>query len=148
MSSAKLAAVLSRPQCVKMSFWTDTLYCNSPTLARHDDAIKWKHYPFYWPFLWGIHRPTVNSPHKGEWSGALMLSLICASTNSWANNGEAGVLRHHCAHYHVIVMGFNTDSGTITPMPLKKPRTIWVNHIFSPSIIMRLKQNKAQHNRL
>ena len=23
----------------------------------HDDVIKWKHFPSYWPFLWGIHRP-------------------------------------------------------------------------------------------
>ena len=25
-----------------------------PTL--HDDVIKWKHFPRYWPFVWGIHR--------------------------------------------------------------------------------------------
>ena len=23
----------------------------------HDDVIKWKHFPRYWPFLRGIHRP-------------------------------------------------------------------------------------------
>ena len=34
---------------------------------RHDDVIKWKHFPRYWPFVWGIHRFTVNSPHKGQW---------------------------------------------------------------------------------
>ena len=22
----------------------------------HDDVIKWKHFPHYWPFVWGIHR--------------------------------------------------------------------------------------------
>ena len=22
----------------------------------HDDVIKWKHFPRYWPFVWGIHR--------------------------------------------------------------------------------------------
>ena len=31
----------------------------------HDDAIKWKHFPRYWPFVRGIHRSPVNSPHKG-----------------------------------------------------------------------------------
>ena len=30
----------------------------------------------------------VNSPHKGQWCGALMFSLICAWTNDWANNQE------------------------------------------------------------
>ena len=28
----------------------------------------------YWPFVWGIHRLPVNSPHKGQWRGALMFS--------------------------------------------------------------------------
>ena len=44
---------------------------------HHDDVIKWKHFPRYWPFVRGIHRSPVNSPHKGQWRGALMFSLIC-----------------------------------------------------------------------
>ena len=40
---------------------------------EHDDVIKWKHFPRYWPFVRGIHRSPVNSPHKGQWCGALML---------------------------------------------------------------------------
>ena len=69
-----------------------------------DDVIKWKHFPRYWPFVRGIHRWPVNSPHKGQWRGALMFSLICAWTNSWANNGHASDLRRHRAHYEVISM--------------------------------------------
>ena len=46
--------------------------------ACYDDVIKWKHFPRYWPFVRGIHRSPVNSPHKGQWRGALMFSLICA----------------------------------------------------------------------
>ena len=41
--------------------------------ADHNDAIKWKHFPRYWSFMRGIHRPPMNSPHKGLWSGAFML---------------------------------------------------------------------------
>ena len=44
---------------------------------NHDDVIKWKHFPRYWPFVRGIHRTPVNSPHKDQWRGALMFSLIC-----------------------------------------------------------------------
>ena len=44
----------------------------------HDDVINWKHCPRYWPFVRGIHRSPVNSPHKGQWRGVLMFSLICA----------------------------------------------------------------------
>ena len=69
----------------------------------HDDIIKWKHFPRYWPFLWDIHRWLVKSPHKGQWRGALMFSLNCAWINGWVHNGEAGDLRRHRAHYHVMV---------------------------------------------
>ena len=40
------------------------------------------------PFVRGIHRSPVNSPHKSQWRGAMMFSLICAlnkrlSNQSW-----------------------------------------------------------------
>ena len=46
----------------------------------------------------------VNSPHKGQWRGALMFTLICVWINGWVNNGEAGDLRRHRVHYDAIVM--------------------------------------------
>ena len=52
---------------------------------RHEDVIKWKHFPRYWPFLRGIHRSPVNSSHKGQWRGALMFSLIWAWKDGWVN---------------------------------------------------------------
>ena len=70
----------------------------------HDDAIKWKHFLRYWPFVRGIHRSPVNSSHKGQWRGALMFSLICVWINDWVNNREAGDLRRHRGHYDVTVM--------------------------------------------
>ena len=73
-------------------------------LHMHDDVIKWKHFPRYLPFVQGIHRSPVNSPHKDQWRGALMCSLICAWINGWVNNREAGDLRRHCTYNDVIVM--------------------------------------------
>ena len=70
----------------------------------HDDVIKWKHFPRYWLYVRGIHRSPVNSPHKGQWRGALTFSLISAWLNGWVNNRKAGALRSHRAHYDVIVM--------------------------------------------
>ena len=80
------------------------LWMNLEYSGRPDDVIKWKHFPCYWPFVRGIHRSPVNSPHKGQWRGALMFSLICAWINAWVNNHEAGDLRRHHAHYNVTVM--------------------------------------------
>ena len=58
----------------------------------------------------------VNSPHKGQWQGALMLSLICAWINGWVNNREAGDLRRHRAHYDVTVLVY--DRIIIITMPI------------------------------
>ena len=46
----------------------------------------------------------VNSPHKGQWRGALKFSMVCARINGWVNNHEADDLRRHRAHYDVNVM--------------------------------------------
>ena len=92
--------ILHKPINVKL-----VLLCIQCLRQRtHDDVIKWKHFPRNWPFVWGIHRSPVNSPHKGQWRGALMFSLICVWINDWVNNREAGDVRRYCAHYDVNVM--------------------------------------------
>ena len=79
--------------------------CRWLNMHTHDDVIKWKHFPRYWSFVRGIQRSPVNSPHKGQWRGALMFTLICARINAWVNNREAGDLRRYRTHSDVIVMG-------------------------------------------
>ena len=71
---------------------------------NHDDAIKWRYFSYYWIFVQGIHRSPVNSPHKGQWRGALMFCLIWAWINGWVNSRKADDLRHHCAYCDVTVM--------------------------------------------
>ena len=90
----------------------------------HDDVIKWKHFPRYWPFVRGVHRLLVNSLHKGQWRGALMFSLVCAWINGWVNNGEASGLKRHPAHYDVTVRYF-ISAGTI--VPAEQPRSLCVS---------------------
>ena len=79
-----------------------------------DGVIKWKHLPRYWPFVRGIHRSPVNSPHKGQWRRALMFSLICVWINDWVNDRETGGLRQYCTHYDVIVMIKKDDCCKMT----------------------------------
>ena len=74
----------------------------------HADVIKWNHFPRYWPFVRGVHRSPVNTPHKGQWRRAVMFSLICVWINDWVNNPEAGDLRRYRAHYDVIAMPTST----------------------------------------
>ena len=92
---------------LKLTLYEDSSVCGSMrrhrSLKSHEDVIKWKHFPRYWPFVRGILRSPVNSRHKGQWRGALMFSLICAWINDRANNREVGDLRRHHAHYDVTV---------------------------------------------
>ena len=81
---------------------------------HHNDVIKWKHFPRYWPFVRGIHQSPVNSPHKGQWRRALMFSLICVWINGWVNNPEAGDLRRYRAHYDVTVMSWFFKNNQLT----------------------------------
>ena len=74
----------------------------------HDDVIKWSHSPRHWPFVRWIHRSPVNSPQKGQWSGALEFFFICAWTYSSVNNWDTGNLRCQRSHYDVIIMPTNT----------------------------------------
>ena len=68
---------------------------------RQRDITWWRHQIFRWPCVRGIQRSPVSFPHKVQWRGALIFSLICAWTNSLANNRDTGDLRRHCAHYDV-----------------------------------------------
>ena len=98
------------------SFIQSTACCLHTVPNTHYDVIKWKHFPRYWPFVRGIHRSPVNSPHKGQWRGALMFTLICARLNGWVNNREAGDLRRHRAHYDVI--GMDADMSPMGTHPI------------------------------
>ena len=68
--------------------------------TNHDDVIKWKHFPSYWPFVRGIPRGPVNSPHKGQWHGALMFSLnkrlSKQSWGWWFETLSRPLLWRHC----------------------------------------------------
>ena len=80
------------------------LYLLLHPINIHDDVIKCKHFLCYWPFVREIHRSPVNSPHQGQWRGALMFSLSCVWINGWVNNCEAGELRRNRFHYDVSVL--------------------------------------------
>ena len=93
--------------CGQIRVWWHILTC-SVTEPSCSHPTWWRHqmetFPCYWPFVWGIHRSSVNSPHKGQWRGALVFSLICVRLKGWINNREAGDLRRYHVHYDVTVM--------------------------------------------
>ena len=98
-------------------------YHDIQSKKTHDDVIKWKHLPRYWHFVRGIHRSPANSPHKGQWRGALMFFFVCAWINGWVNNRGAGDLRRHRAHYDDIVMINTCLTMTVNTMLLPGTHT-------------------------
>ena len=114
-------------------------YCMNLIHYNHDDVIKWKHFPRYCPFVRGIHRSPVNSPHKGQWRRALMFSLICVWINGWVNNREAGDLRRHRGHYDVNVMTWRvctvaTDGTLVDVTTLSQPACPLLRHRWLPRL--------------
>ena len=81
-------------------------------VISYDDVIKWKHFPRYWPFVRGIHRPPVNSPHKGQWRGALMFSLICA----WYEYSDRALKKFSVESYKTKFMSTKVQNNGMVPL--------------------------------
>ena len=88
-----------------------TLYAY-PDVALFQLEPWWRHKTETFSALLAIW--VGNSPVTGEFPAqrpatrTLMFSLICARIKGWVNNGGAGDLRRHCAHYDVTVMTYVT----------------------------------------
>ena len=110
-------AIIADPQTCQSSILRLEIKCALNILAiwgnivSHDDVIKLKNFPRYWPFARWIRWSPVDSPHKGQWHRALMFSLICAWTNGSANNRNAGYLRRHrpCLDVTVTILWYFSD---------------------------------------
>ena len=141
--SIKTAYILTRFSChsnlnlISNAWWMkiSTMLVNTYHIEQvlismlfwHDDVIKWKHFPRYWPFVRGIHRSPVNSPHKGQWRGPLMFTLNCVWINDWVNNREAGDLRRYRAHYDVTLMDNSLSHYLRTYlMELRRTAELWL----------------------
>ena len=61
---------------------------------HHDTPTRWRHqmetFSELLAFVRGIHRSPLNSPHKGQWRGALMFSLIVRKYS----NSQKHIHRH------------------------------------------------------
>ena len=110
-------------------------------LSVHDDVIKCKYFPRYGPFVRGIHRSPVNSPHKGQWRGALCFLWSVPEKTRWVNNREAGDLRRHRAHYDVFVM---SSCIHVICLPINLSQTSLIHGPFT--VLRHWGRDKFLHN--
>ena len=122
--------------CCKMTpihsyAWGVVPWYNEITLGVLISRSWWRHqmetFSALLAFCAGNSPTPVNSPHKGQWRGALMFTLICARINGWVNNREAGDLRRYRTHYDVIVMLKDDSYTTRNSIPSSK-RLYWLCH--------------------
>ena len=86
---------------------------NTCSDANHDDVIKWKYFPRYWPFVREFtgHRWNPRTKASDAELGCFLWSAPWI--NGWINNRKSGDLRRHRGHYDVNVMseGINPNSA-------------------------------------
>ena len=70
----------------------------------HDDVIKLKHFPRYWPFCAGNSPVTGEFPSQRPVSGVWYFLRSTPKKNGSVNNRNAGDLRRHRAHCGVTLM--------------------------------------------
>ena len=77
-----------------------------------ENSTWWRHemeaFPALLALCVGYSPVTGEFPAKGQWSGALMFSLIPIWINGCVNNHDTGDLRRHRAHYDVTVISWRS----------------------------------------
>ena len=132
-----------------------------PRLTQHQRVSWWRHqtenFSRYWPFVRRIHWSSVNSPHKGQWRGALKFSLICALNKRlnkqlryrWCETPPRSLWRH-CIYFAnhlravsqevLIDLIRDTCSDWIVKITTTYPWGQWVSNL---KAICLLKNNKS-----
>ena len=132
--------------------WDDLDSCDIRLMLLHC-ILAWWRYWRYWPFVWGIQRSPVNSPHKGQWRVALMFSLIYAWINDWVNNREAGDLfimtslyfgglTNFCRFYRDITVSLTNDQWRWQLWSIPQIDFLWLSQLVTGD------QLKEIHNSL
>ena len=109
-----------------------TRFCfNSSIIYRkgflYEKEMVLIHFSNHWTFVQGIHQSPVNSPHKGQWHGALMFSLNCAWINSWVNLDLRCHHTHYDAHYDITALWCQCQDGILPgkefPLSMRETNT-------------------------
>ena len=122
----------------------------------HDDVIKWKHFPRYWSFVWGIHWSPVNSPHKGQWRRALMFSLICGlnkrlskqSWSRWFETPSRSSWRHCNVRALVMPVVWHAPHGWWRTLGNPRHNSVirWLTRIATLRGLCNLREDKIYHH--
>ena len=80
----------------------------------------WRHHMETFSVLLALfegNSPVIGRFRPRQCDGALLFSLICDWTNSWANNRDTRHSRRHRAHYDVTVMNLTANQWFTISLP-------------------------------
>ena len=90
----------------------------------------WRHQMETFPASLAFCAGNSPVPSQSQWRGALLFSLICAWTNGWINNREAGDLSHHHVHHDVTIMLVTYQTGSEQTFTYKL-RGSWCKYVIA-----------------
>ena len=122
-----------RKSYVIITFWAITIKSDTQLcfLCNWVCCTWWRHQMETFAALLAICAGNSPAPHKGQWRGVLMFSLICTWITDWVNNREAGDLRRHRAHHDVIVMSDPASFHAFLDLWLNLDDTVIENYVLS-----------------
>ena len=83
----------SRSQWVKAAFYQSSV-CEPD--RQHDDVIKWKHFPRYWPFVRGIHRSCTKASDTDVFFDLRLNKRFSKQWWAWRFEMPSSLLSRHC----------------------------------------------------
>ena len=99
--------------------------------AEHTAGVKATQI-YYSAWTGTVHMKYWHFPHKGQWRGALIFTLICTWTNGWVNNRYAGDSKRHCTYHDVTVIFDVPVINSVIQCILGVPRGLHLSHLTVP----------------
>ena len=88
--------------------------------------MTWNRFSHYWPFVRGMYRSPIDSPHKGRAMRSILLSLLLAWAICWLIRRVANGLRRKC-HVNVITRKYWPQILYDTLAPIV--HTLWYGYL-------------------
>ena len=80
---------------MSMAIFSNAVLLNMSCCCRHDDVIKWKHFPGFWPFVKGIHCSMMHPYPQKDNDARLWCFFCCEPVEIPVIRNAMVVMRRH-----------------------------------------------------
>ena len=135
-TAQECSGVRATPLLYSFKYVWQPIFFNS----LHDDVIKWKHFPRYWPFVQDIHRSPVNSPQRPvtrSFDAFFDLRLnkqLSKQPWGWWFETPSGSLWRHC-NVNILIIAPRAPTAR-QPLHLKCSSNIILRCLYSDAMLI------------